>query len=159
MTCKNCGKEIKEGIMFCPECGNKIENDISTNINPQQNINPQYQSNNNVWFYFTDVIKKFWNLVTTGRCRRAEFWGFNLFYFVAIFIGILIDSFIFFGFGNVTDYISYILFLPAWYVTIRRMHDVGKSGWFSIIPIYGLILCFFDSEKGTNKYGPNPKGV
>ena len=37
------------------------------------------------------------------------------------------------------------------------MHDVGKSGWFLLVPIYSLILACTDSEAGDNQYGPNPK--
>ncbi|WP_368662373.1 DUF805 domain-containing protein [Zobellia laminariae] len=37
------------------------------------------------------------------------------------------------------------------------MHDVGKSGWFLLVPIYNLILACTDSEQGENQYGANPK--
>lgn len=47
--------------------------------------------------------------------------------------------------------------IPSIAVTIRRMHDVGKSGWVMLIPFYNFILTLFDSEAGSNKYGPNPK--
>ena len=50
------------------------------------------------------------------------------------------------------------LFLPTWGVVWRRMHDVGKVGWFSLIPIYGLILACLDGNKGENRFGPDPKG-
>jgi uncharacterized membrane protein YhaH (DUF805 family) len=40
---------------------------------------------------------------------------------------------------------------------IRRMHDVGKSGWYCLIPIYNFILALTDSESGENEYGVNPK--
>lgn len=39
-----------------------------------------------------------------------------------------------------------------------RSHDIGNSGWWVLVPFYGIVLTFFDSEKGINKYGPNPKG-
>ena len=58
------------------------------------------------------------------------------------------------------------LVIPTWAVTIRRLHDIGKSGWWILIgfipyigPIVLLVFCCLDSESGTNKYGPNPKGV
>jgi uncharacterized membrane protein YhaH (DUF805 family) len=53
--------------------------------------------------------------------------------------------------------------LPSLAVTARRLHDVGKSGWFmliSLIPVIGLYLIYLlvqDSQEGTNIYGPNPK--
>jgi uncharacterized membrane protein YhaH (DUF805 family) len=47
---------------------------------------------------------------------------------------------------------------------IKRLHDVGQSGWLSLLTlipylggIFGLMIMCIDSEKGTNKYGPNPK--
>ncbi|HZI68635.1 MAG TPA: DUF805 domain-containing protein, partial [Hanamia sp.] len=56
--------------------------------------------------------------------------------------------------------------LPGLAVLVRRLHDVGKSGWFvliSLIPIVGsiwlLVLLFTDSDAGPNKYGLNPKGI
>ena len=56
--------------------------------------------------------------------------------------------------------------IPAWAVFTRRMHDIGKSGWWwliGLIPLVGaIVLLVFackDSEPGDNAYGPNPKGV
>lgn len=60
---------------------------------------------------------------------------------------------------------SLAVFLPSLGVTVRRLHDIGKSGWWVLlgfIPLVGvLVLLFFlvkDSEAGSNAYGPNPKG-
>ena len=39
------------------------------------------------------------------------------------------------------------------------MHDVGKSGWYMLIPIYNFVLACTDSEHGANEYGENPKGI
>lgn len=40
---------------------------------------------------------------------------------------------------------------------VRRLHDVGVSGWFYFIPLVRLVFLLRDSEPGTNIYGPNPK--
>lgn len=65
-------------------------------------------------------------------------------------------------------YIIYLLFvfIPGFALSVRRLHDVGKTGWFiliSFIPLVGLIwlLILFctDSVPGVNEYGPNPKGI
>jgi uncharacterized membrane protein YhaH (DUF805 family) len=57
-------------------------------------------------------------------------------------------------------YLVYIydlaILIPGIAVGVRRMHDVGKSGWFIIIPLYNLILACTASERGENEYGPNP---
>jgi uncharacterized membrane protein YhaH (DUF805 family) len=56
--------------------------------------------------------------------------------------------------------------LPSWAVFTRRMHDIGKSGWWwliGLVPVVGaIVLLVFackDSEPGDNACGPNPKGV
>lgn len=47
--------------------------------------------------------------------------------------------------------------MPSIAVGVRRMHDVGKSGWFVLIPIYNFILACTDGERGPNQYGQDPK--
>ncbi|MFZ1458042.1 MAG: DUF805 domain-containing protein [Saprospiraceae bacterium] len=62
--------------------------------------------------------------------------------------------------GNVGIFgliLSLALFIPSLAVAIRRMHDVGKSGWYCLIPFYNLILALTEGEKGLNEYGPDPK--
>lgn len=53
---------------------------------------------------------------------------------------------------------SFAVLIPGIAVAVRRMHDVGKSGWFILIPIYNLILAFTEGEKGNNEYAMDPKG-
>lgn len=65
--------------------------------------------------------------------------------------------------------ISLLLLLPSLGVAVRRLHDVGKSGWLligMIIPVVnivvGIMLLIYylkDSDRGTNKYGPSPKYI
>lgn len=59
-----------------------------------------------------------------------------------------------------------IFFVPQTAITVRRLHDIGRSGYyclFSLIPFFGniilLVLCCIDSERGPNIYGPSPKYV
>jgi uncharacterized membrane protein YhaH (DUF805 family) len=47
--------------------------------------------------------------------------------------------------------------IPGLAVAVRRMHDIGKSGWFILIPIYNIVLLATDSQPGTNNYGPAVK--
>ena len=68
-------------------------------------------------------------------------------------------------FGIIVVY-SLGLAIPIWAVTVRRLHDIGLSGWWSLlscIPYVGsvvlLIMCCMDSKPGSNKYGNNPKGL
>jgi uncharacterized membrane protein YhaH (DUF805 family) len=51
------------------------------------------------------------------------------------------------------------MIIPSIAVGVRRMHDVGKSGWFLLVPIYSLILALTEGEATDNAYGPNPKAT
>ena len=93
----------------------------------------------------------------SGRSRRAEVWGYHLFYMIIIFISALIEEFLFDGATVFSNYVITILAIPTYQLLFKRMHDVGKPAGYAFIPIYNIILCFIDSEQGTNKYGPNPK--
>lgn len=110
---------------------------------------------------FTEAIKHvFKNYVTfTGRACRSEYWYFVLF---SVVVSLILT--------RTPRAISYIysaaVFLPSLAVTVRRLHDIGKSGWFwllSIIPVVGpiILIVWFcrDSDPGPNEYGPNPKEV
>lgn len=68
------------------------------------------------------------------------------------------------GYGPITGLYSLAVLLPGLAVAVRRLHDVGKSGWFiliALVPLIGaiwlLVLFCTDGQPGTNKYGPNPK--
>lgn len=103
--------------------------------------------------YFLAALKKYADF--KGRARRSEYWYFVLFVFIiAIVVGILSVL--------IKLPILYTIFIlsiivPGIAVAVRRMHDVGKSGWYSLIPIYSLILAFTEGTPGTNEYGPDPK--
>lgn len=105
----------------------------------------------------------------SGRARRTEYWMFTLmtyvFFFAAIFIenllGITIDNS---GYGIITLLFGLAIILPSWSVTVRRLHDTGKSGWWlliTLIPYLGSIILFLflvtDSQVGDNEYGVHPK--
>lgn len=109
-----------------------------------------------------------------GRARRSEYWMFALAQFI-----ILISIFILggvlgaiFGNGLAGIGLSYFVFiiyslatlLPTLGVVVRRLHDVGKSGWFyfiAFVPVIGgiwlFVLMVTDGDQGTNEYGPDPK--
>lgn len=105
--------------------------------------------------YYIKVLQNYANF--SGRARRSEYWYFVLFNFIISlvlgFVGVAIN---FEFLGNIY---SLAVLIPSLAVAVRRMHDVGKSGWFILIPIYNLILACTDSQPGDNEYGPNPKSV
>jgi uncharacterized membrane protein YhaH (DUF805 family) len=112
--------------------------------------------------WYLKVLKQYADF--NGRARRKEYWMFTLFHviftYALIFLGIALmeatNSMVF-----VFLYFIYILALliPALAVSVRRMHDVGKSGWYILIPIYSLILAVTEGDKGANEYGADPKGL
>jgi uncharacterized membrane protein YhaH (DUF805 family) len=91
----------------------------------------------------------------SGRARRKEYWMFFLFnMIVSIVINIIAMAIHFELLGSLY---TLAVLVPGIAVGVRRMHDVGKSGWFILIPIYNLILACTDGEQGENAYGPDPK--
>lgn len=116
--------------------------------------------------YFLDAFR--YNYANfEGRARRSEYWFFRLFDFLAILalIFLFIISEIKYSFIFLIIYILASI-VPRIAIEIRRMHDIGKSGWFilvAVIPVIGgiwrLVLLATDSQDGENEYGPNPKGI
>jgi uncharacterized membrane protein YhaH (DUF805 family) len=105
--------------------------------------------------WYLMVLKKY--AVFNGRARRKEYWMFLLFNMIFSY------AFMFFGLmvldiPQFSSIYSLAVLLPSLGVAIRRMHDVGKSGWFMLIPIYNIILAATDGDSGPNKYGDDPKG-
>jgi uncharacterized membrane protein YhaH (DUF805 family) len=103
--------------------------------------------------WYLEVLKKYAEF--NGRARRSEYWYFVLFNTIISFVLGIIG-----GMANTTIlgtlYFLAIL-LPSIAVGVRRMHDVGKSGWYVLIPIYNFILACTEGDAGDNEYGPDPK--
>lgn len=106
-----------------------------------------------------------------GRARRREFWFFALFNLIASVVASILDRTLGLTFGPMVSY-GYIyavyavaVIVPGVAVSIRRMHDIGKSGWWLLIvfvPIIGgiwlLVLFVTKGQSGSNAYGADPKG-
>jgi uncharacterized membrane protein YhaH (DUF805 family) len=117
--------------------------------------------------WYLEVLKKY--AVFDGRARRMEYWMFVLINFVITVVLILIDILIGTfspqtGVGLLQGLYALAVLIPFITVTVRRLHDTGRSGWsmlIGLIPIIGgIVLLIFmvqDSQPGANQYGPNPK--
>ena len=96
-----------------------------------------------------------------GRASRKEFWGsefiFIPLYWITAFIGYLISD----GFGDLVASIGSLWSsIAALTASIRRAHDVGKSGWFMLIPFYNFYLQISPSDQTSNKWGePRPHTI
>ncbi len=79
----------------------------------------------------------------SGVSSRSQYWYFIL----GTTIASVIAQLAFGNFGG--NLVSIITLLPTIAVAVRRMHDVGKSGWFILIPIYNLVLVLSPSKGPT----------
>jgi uncharacterized membrane protein YhaH (DUF805 family) len=102
---------------------------------------------------FGAAIKTCFNKFATfqGRANRSEFWFWWLFTLLLGFIPLI---------GLIALFVTLV---PSISVAVRRLHDIGKSGWWywlGLIPLFGwialIVLYCQESEPGTNEYGPNP---
>lgn len=111
--------------------------------------------------YYVEVLKKY--AVFSGRARRAEYWYFVLFNFIATLILASIDGVIGSG-GALGGIYSLGVLIPTLAVLWRRLHDTGRSGaWVLILlvplagPIILLVFLVQDSQETDNQWGSNPK--
>lgn len=107
---------------------------------------------------FGQAIKTCFNKYATftGRAGRSEFWWFVLFNLLATGAASIVGQ-------RLESLVSLALLLPSLAVGARRLHDIGKSGWFQLlwaIPLIGwAILVYWAIQKSTagpNEYGPLP---
>lgn len=111
--------------------------------------------------WYLEVLRKY--AVFSGRARRKEYWMFVLFNMI-ITLAIDFTEGLLGGPGAAATLYGLAVIIPSWAVSVRRLHDVGKSGWFLLvllIPIIGgiwiLALACTDGQQGENRYGWNPK--
>ena len=125
--------------------------------------------------WYMAVLKKY--AVFNGRARRKEYWWFAL---INVVIVLVLSALSRLGAGTDSNSVSPVstafscisglyglaVLLPSLGVIVRRLHDIGKSGWWiliGLIPLVGeiwlLVLLATDSQAGDNQYGPNPKMV
>ncbi|MDU6897726.1 MAG: DUF805 domain-containing protein [Haemophilus parainfluenzae] len=117
--------------------------------------------------YFIEAFTK--NYVNfKGRARRKEYWGFTLFY--ALIFAIL-GAFAFTGIGVILFLVIFVATLPpSISLTVRRLHDINLSGWFTLymlimlIPVIGeaiaiiisIVIGVVQGSAESNKFGENP---
>ena len=116
--------------------------------------------------WYLAVLKKY--AVFSGRARRKEYWMFVLFNIIFSIVAVILDNVFGTAMEEVGYGVIYILYclavlIPSLAVTVRRLHDTGRSGWWifiTFIPFIGaiwlLVLLVMDSQAGKNKYGPKP---
>ena len=134
VTCPECGKEMSANALKCPHCG-KIEFDILD-------------------ITYKNITENFCSF--SGRVTRMEYFGFGLILLFVI-LPIIIPFLAVFtcGLGAIVGYIA--IFIHFIGLTVRRLHDVNRSGWWVLLFPAILFFCFKDSDPYENEYGNSPK--
>ncbi len=117
--------------------------------------------------WYLEVLKKY--AVFNGRARRKEYWYFLLFsILISLALAFVDDMLGTFsakaGLGLLGGIYFLAVMIPGLAVSVRRLHDTSRSGWWvliALIPFIGsiilLIFTVLDSTPGENAYGENPK--
>ncbi len=171
--CPNCGAQmVNRGTgsqNFCPSCGARMANKYDAAPAETFNLITAYKS----------MFKKYAKF--NGRSRRSEYWFATLANFLVIMIAYMLmipaivesanTGYMSDGMAVFMALVALAIFgysiavmIPGLAMGVRRLHDVGKSGWFmllGLIPYIGGIILFVfmvqDSQPGANQYGTNPK--
>jgi uncharacterized membrane protein YhaH (DUF805 family) len=119
--------------------------------------------------WYVEALKQY--AVFSGRARRKEYWYFVLFNILISAVLLLIDTVMGTvnkeaGIGLLGGIYALAVLIPSIAVSVRRLHDTDRSGWWvliGLIPLIGaIVLIVFMVQAGTpgeNRYGKNPTGA
>ena len=119
--------------------------------------------------WYLEALKKY--AVFSGRSRRKEYWYFVLFNIIVSIVLGWIDALLgtrgsYAGAGLLSGIYGLAVLIPTLAVTVRRLYDIDRSGWWiliGLVPLIGaivlLVFALLDGTPDTNRYGPNPKGA
>jgi uncharacterized membrane protein YhaH (DUF805 family) len=110
--------------------------------------------------WYLKVMKNYFN--TSGRARRTEYWMYFLVYLVILILASLLDALG--GLGLIGGLVALAHLVPSITVGVRRLHDIGRSGWWlliALVPLIGWIIALYwaakEGDAQDNAYGSNPK--
>lgn len=139
MYCKKCGNVVHDNVRFCPVCGAAAG---------QERESVGILEATKLFFVRYADFK--------GRSRRSEYWWASL---VIGMIGGLISVVL----PEISGLWSLAILIPSVAICVRRLHDIGKSGWWyliNLIPLVGQIIFLVwlcKDSTADNQWGPNPK--
>ena len=128
--CSNCGSEIEEGVRFCGNCGNQLV-EVGTSDIRQSTPSTEYRGEVSSTS-FPDAIKIAFSKYAdfSGRARRSEYWWFFLF----VQLVTQLPSLIIPPLGSIVSLGAFfVTFIPSLAVTARRLHDIGRTGWWQLV--------------------------
>ena len=156
MNCPTCGKENESSAQFCGICGTQLSSQPTTaNQNDMGSPNPMVGFREAISLGFKNCLN------FSGRATRAEYWWWILFGYIVLAI-MVVAYFMSDILGNILLYFWFGIWILSLPISIRRLHDSGKSAWwilFTIVPFGGIVLLVFFclSSDYANKYGPDPR--
>ena len=158
MICKHCGELLSDSAKFCTACGAP---QTASQTAPKKTEIPVYEGQvvgSAKSIGFLEAVKRVFQHYADfkGRSRRSEYWWFTLFnIIVSSVLSAIVPDFAWIW--------SLVVLVPGIAVVVRRLHDVGKSGWFYLwilLPLVGGILILIQMLKDSapdNRWGSNPK--
>ena len=162
MICRKCGEVIGDNDRFCSLCGAPQWDDrpeTPSVLNPRHSHYDNCAHTETKTVGFLQAIALFFRNYTNfrGRSRRSEYWWFCLF-------NIIVSGILTIAAPDVTGLWSVIILIPTLSLAVRRLHDIGRSGWWYLIGLLplagGIILIIWfckDSDPQTNQWGASPK--
>ncbi len=151
--CSNCGTKNSQNDIYCSSCGRALKKSVLKKSNNDSSIIKENFSYTEVYKH---VLQNYFNC--NGRASRKEYWTFTLMSFALIFIISFIENLFILDYSSDEGFFSGLFYLfiiiPSISVGVRRMHDVGKSGWWILFPIVNFVLTVTSGEDGENQYGP-----
>jgi uncharacterized membrane protein YhaH (DUF805 family) len=122
MKCTACSSDIEENAQFCGECGAALSVSPITSSTPQVTVDLPKA----VQLGFQRYID------FSGRSSRAEYWWWTLFTFVVSIIAFVVDT-VAIGTSLLQSVWSLATFIPSIAIGVRRLHDINRSGWWSLL--------------------------
>lgn len=146
--CRACGKELHETAPLCPHCG------APQALAPKPA--PRSVDEGGFFDYALRPLTQY--AVFQGRARRKEYWYFYLLLMIINFVlGFLSGLYDSVGLSILSTLLMLAALIPSIAAGVRRLHDTNRSGWWLLLPFVNLVLLCFDSDVGSNRYGPSPK--
>ena len=143
LKCTECGQIFDGDLADCPNCGcpaSECEK-MAVNDNATVNNQPQKDWANKVYecgaLYWDTLTKRYFKF--SGRASRTEYWTFM---FISIWVELTT-----WGLG------IFVIIIPLLSVTVRRLHDINRSGWWILVPWVSVFFQYKKSDEGENDYG------
>lgn len=169
IACPICSEQIEEGTSLCPHCHESLIPNKECNENRHSiHTNKEQRATSFLSHYFINVILKHY-ADFKGKATRKQYWLYILFYLVIVIAMSCADRLLeidfqvyeeSLGYGWLFTLVSLVLWIPSLAITMRRLHDIGKSGWWilvALIPIVGIFwLLFLLCKKGNTVNPPIP---